>query len=500
MQLDAMLPRRVETPRVLVLFGGAGDLAKKKLLPALYNLADDNLLPPKFALLGSARSKRGDEEYRQLVRQAVQEHSRRKPKPDVLDWLLQRSFYEPIDTAKRADIQRLKARLAALDEQFGTIGARLFYLSTPPEAYEQIITAIGQESLVHCQADPPHGIVIEKPFGEDLNSASQLSRTLEQFFCEERVYRIDHYLGKETVQNLVVFRFSNAIFEPLLHRNYVHDVQITVAEAEGIAGRGEYYDNAGALRDMVQNHLLQLLCLVAMDPPLRFEGDAIRDRKIDVLSCIAPLSPAEVAGQVVRGQYAAAGEAIGYLQEQKVKPDSPTETYAALRLEVNNYRWAGVPFYLRTGKRLARKVTQVVVTFKHEPVPLLRAMDCEWRAPNRLIFRIQPAEGISIAFDAKAPGQGFLLRPVRMDFDYDRSFEMPSPEAYERLLLDALAGERSVFPRADAVEASWKIIDSIRQAWTNSGVCPLQRYPAGSWGPDRAKSIFLDVETDWTVI
>jgi glucose-6-phosphate 1-dehydrogenase len=339
--------------------------------------------------------------------------------------------------------------------------------------------------------------VVEKPFGTDLRSAEELSDVLGRWFDEPAMYRIDHFLGKETVQNLVVFRFANAIFEPLLCRQCVHDVQITVAEDAGVGERAAYYDRAGALRDMVQNHLLQLLCLVAMDPPLRLTSEAIRDEKVKVLRAIGALTPQEVATRTVRGQYAASGELAAYVDEPGVAPDSQTETYAAVRLEVRNTRWVGVPFYLRTGKRMARRAGEVVVTFRREPIPLFGPESCDWRLPNRLIFRLQPAQGISIVFDAKRPGTGMLLRPVRMEFDYDTSFEMASPEAYERLLLDALRGEGSPFPRADEVTESWKIADSIRAAWDRGEGSGLLRYPCGSWGPDQAAGIFADEETSW---
>ncbi len=294
-----------------------------------------------------------------------------------------------------------------------------------------------------------------------------------------------------------MFRFANAIFEPIMCRNCVHDVQITVAEDGGMDRRGSYYESAGALRDMVQNHLLQLLCLVAMEPPLRLEGESIRDEKVKVLRAIGALAPEQVVGQCVRGQYAAAGGLVGYRQEGGVGRDSQVETYAAVRLEVRNRRWAGVPFYLRTGKRLARRVGEIVVTFVREPAPIFGGASCQWRLPNRLIFRLQPEQGISIAFDAKAPGPRMLLRPVRMDFDYEKSFEMASPEAYERLLLDALRGQRSLFARDDEVEASWKIADSIRAVWDAAQPPPLLPYKCATWGPDAAAGIFADAETSW---
>jgi len=489
-QAETYLPQRVNRPTALVIFGGAGSLAKRKLVPALYNLAADNLLPEGFALLGAARTPRGDDEYRRLLREAVGEHSRRPGREEVLARLLERSYYAAVTADSPDDWSALAERLKEIDARHGTAGGRLLYLATPPRAYPALVEALGASGIASRQAGPPPRIVIEKPFGTDQSSATALSKLLRRCFEERHIYRIDHFLGKETVQNLLVFRFANAIFEPLLRRGHVHDVQITVAEDEGVGDRGGYYDSAGALCDMLQNHLLQLLCLIAMDRPSSLEPEAVRDEKVKVLSAIRPLSPRQVAECCVRGQYA------GYLDEVGVAGDSRTETYAAVRLEVRNSRWSGVPFYLRTGKRLARRTGEIIVTFAREPAPLFGPEHCDFRLLNRLTFRLQPAEGISIAFDAKAPGTGMLLRPVRMDMDYQRSFEMPSPEAYERLLLDALSGAGSLFPRADEVVAAWKIVDSIRAGW-EGGAGELLSYTPGSWGPDRAREIFADAETSW---
>jgi len=494
---ESFLPRAAGAPCALVLFGGAGSLAKRKLAPALYNLAADRLLPERFAVVGAARSPRSDEEYREILRDAIEEHSRRPPRADVLEGLLSRSYYQQVRQDDPGDWQRLAERLAAVDARHGTEGGRLLYLAVPPETYGQIIESLAAAGIARRDVGPSPRIVIEKPFGTDLRSARALSEMLGRCFPESGVHQIDHFLGKETVQNILVFRFANAVFEPLLCRGCVHDVQITVAEDVGVGERASYYDRAGALRDMVQNHLLQLLCLVAMDPPLRLTSDAIRDEKVKILRAIASLTPEEAAERTVRGQYAPSGDAAGYLDEPGVAPGSNTETYAAVRLEVRNTRWVGVPFYLRTGKRLARRTAEVVVTFRQEPVKLFGPEHCDWRRPNRLIFRLQPAQGISIGFDAKAPGTGMLLRPVRMDFDYGRSFEMESPEAYERLLLEALRHEESLFPRSDEVDESWRIVDSIHAAWEDTGEPALLPYPAGSWGPEEARRIFADTETSW---
>ncbi len=496
-QAESFVPQPARQPCVLTLFGGAGALGQRKLAPALYNLCHDKLLPESFGLLALGRTARSDDEYRRILREAVVSHSRRPPRGEVLEWLLSRSHYQRLRPGEADDAAALRDSLKELDQRHGTADRRLFYLSTPPQSYEQVIEDLARAGLAGRAVDPPPGIVVEKPFGTDLASASRLNSLLLERFDEPRVYRIDHFLGKETVQNIMVFRFANAIFEPLLRRRYVHDVQITVAEDSGVVDRGAYYESAGALRDMVQNHLLQLLCLIAMDPPARLAGEAIRDEKVKLLQAIGPMSPEQVAARTVRGQYAASGAIAGYRQESGVGADSQVETYAAVQLEVRNSRWAGVPFYLRTGKRLARRVSEIVFTFARESAPLFGPETCDWRLPNRLIFRLQPAEGISIVFDAKAPGASMLLRPVWMDFDYHRSFQTASPEAYERLLLDALKGESSLFARADEVEASWKIVDSIRTAWDQPAAPPLLSYPAGSWGPDRSVSIFADQETAW---
>jgi len=497
LQAEAFLPTPARSPCALVLFGGAGALAKRKLAPAVYNLAADRLLPAEFAILGAARTDRTDSEYRDILRQAVQDNSRRPPSSDVLEWLLERTYYSAVSPDQPESWEELSAKLKDIDSRHGTAKSRLLYLATPPASYGQIAESLASAGVVEPDCKSAPRIVVEKPFGTDLRTASALNELLLRWFAEPQVYRIDHFLGKETVQNIIVFRFANAIFEPLLCRHYVHDVQITLAENAGVEDRGEYYEAAGALRDVVQNHLLQLLCLIAMDPPLRLEGEAIRDGKVEVLRSIGPLTPKQVSRRTVRGQYTAAGETPGYRDEPGVARDSEVETYVAARLHVRNPRWAGVPFYLRTGKRLARRVGQIVVTFRREPAPLFGPEHCDWRMPNRLIFRLQPTEGISIAFDAKAPGPRTLLRPVRMDFDYHRSFESASPEAYERLLLDALKGESSLFARADEVTESWRIIDSIRAAWERSGASPLLKYRAGSWGPDQSTEIFEDKETAW---
>ena len=474
-------------PTTLVIFGATGDLAHRKLLPAIYNLAHEGALPEGFNLIGVSRSEMSDDEYRKLARESIQEHSRRKPDEQVLEKLLEHVRYVAGTFDVDDVFERLKAELAQFDEDAGIAFNRIFYLSTAPSFFALIVKKLGDHKL-HKHDEAEVRVVIEKPFGTRLQEALQLNQEVLSVLHESQVFRIDHYLGKETVQNMLAFRFANGMFEPIWNRNFIDYVQITAAEDLGIGRRAGYYDEAGALRDLVQNHMLQLLSLLCMEPPVTFEADEVRDEKVKVLHALEPPSP----DAVIRAQYtsgmAEGKEAVGYLDEEDVPQDSQTETYVALRLEVDNWRWAGVPIYLRTGKRLARKITEIAVTLKPVPHLAFQADGSVGVQPNQIILAMQPNEGVSISLGAKIPGSRMRIRPVNMEFLYGTSFLSQSPEAYERLILDAMRGDATLFTRNDEVEAQWRIIDPILESW-NKGDEPLATYPAGSPGPQEADDI-----------
>ena len=474
-------------PTTLVIFGATGDLAHRKLLPAIYNLAHEGALPESFNLIGVSRSEMSDDEYRKVAREAIQEHSRRKPDEQVLSKLLEHVRYVSGTFDVDPVFERLKDELGTFDEEAGIAFNRIFYLATAPHFFALIVKKLGDHGLEkHEEADVR--VVIEKPFGTRLKEAHELNNELLSVLHESQIFRIDHYLGKETVQNMLAFRFANGMFEPIWNRNFIDYVQITAAEDLGIGRRAEYYDGAGALRDLVQNHMLQLLTLLCMEPPVTFEADEVRDEKVKVLHAVEPPRP----DAVVRAQYtsgmAEGKDAVGYLEEEGVPPDSTTETYVALRLEVDNWRWAGVPIYLRTGKRLARKVTEIAVTLKPVPHLAFQADGSVGVQPNQIILAMQPNEGVSISLGAKIPGTRMRIRPVNMEFLYGTSFLSQSPEAYERLILDTMRGDATLFTRNDEVEAQWRIIDPILESWDN-GDEPLATYPAGSAGPKEADEI-----------
>ncbi|MFW6066112.1 MAG: glucose-6-phosphate dehydrogenase [Planctomycetota bacterium] len=486
-------------PCVFVLFGATGDLSARKIAPALYNLARDGLLGENVPVLGVARRPRSDEQFRNEMLDALRKHSRTPVDEQFWAKLSQRWYYHRTHADDAEGYASLRDRLAELDDAHGAGGNRVYYLAMTPETFGDIARGLGEAGLSAPAAKGGFArLIVEKPFGWDLQTARELNAAIREHFDEEQICRIDHYLGKEAVQNLLVLRFANAVFEPFLNRRFVDHVQMTTAEASGMEGRrGAYYEKIGALRDMVQNHMFQLLSLLTMEAPHCLRCEAVRDRKLDALQSIEPLTGEDVIRRTVRAQYTAGNDMCGYREEQGVAADSEVETYAALKLYMRTPRWEGVPFYLRTGKRLAEKTSHVVIVLKREAEKVFDGLGCDVRGPNRLNIRIFPDEGVSLVFDAKVPGPRMLLRPVKMNFSYGSSFESASPEAYEQLLLDALAGDRTLFISDGEVEASWRIIDSIREVWTARDAPPLRFYPAGSGGPDEARKLFEDPYKRW---
>ena len=490
---------RVPDPSVLVLFGATGDLAHRKVIPALYHLWRTNLLPHAFVLLAIGRREHDDETFRAEIRTSLEAFSRVLPL-DEPAWAAfgERIRYHQLDFEDATGFDVLATTLDAIDSEGGTRGNRLFYLATQPSQFAEIVGHLGRVGLDHEKHDGGwRRVVIEKPFGHDLDSAKRLNREVGKVFRESQVYRIDHYLGKETVRNLLVFRFGNGIFEPLWNRRYVDHVQITVAESIGIENRGSFYEETGASRDVLQNHLLQLVSLVAMEPPATFEADPLRDEKVKVLRAISPVDPLTDA---VRGQYSsgwvAATAVPGYREEADVDPQSETETFIAARLTIDDWRWSGVPFYVRTGKRLPKRSTEIAIQFREVPHRLFQGAGSD-PDPNLLAIRIQPDEGIMLRFGAKVPGLGMAIRPVTMDFTYGSAFSVDSPDAYETLILDVLQGDASLFTRADEVEEAWGIVDPLIEAWATSPAPDFPNYDAGTWGPQTADELVTRDHRHW---
>jgi len=491
-------------PCAIVIIGAAGDLTKRKLVPALYNLVREGLLADEFAVVGFARAPLGADGFRARLEQDMKQFATAPLTTDSWSWLKQRVEYCQADFNEAGAMEELAGRLGRVDAERGTRGNALFYLATAPEYFAEVVRKLAQAGLTREKDGSWRRVIVEKPFGRDLESARQLNRELRQLLDERQIYRIDHYLGKETVQNLLVFRFANGIFEPIWNRRYVDHVQITVAETVGVETRGNYYDRSGALRDMVPNHIFQLITLVAMEPPISFEADAVRDEQTKVLRAIAPLTPEEVLQRAVRGQYGdgmvKGRKLTAYRSDPKVQPTSGTETYVAMKLNVDNWRWTGVPFYLRVGKAMPRRFTEIAITFKRPPFTLFRDTPIEKLTPNQIIVTIQPDEGISLAFGAKIPGATVRLGGVQMDFKYADHFGSTPSTGYERLLYDAMAGDATLFQRADMVEAAWGVVDPILDVWRSLPPRAFPNYAAGSAGPKEADELLARDGRAWRPI
>ena len=491
--------RAMPEPCTLVIFGATGDLTHRKLIPALYNLAADGALPPAMSVVGFARRDKSDEIFRAELEEAALKYSRQTINEELWQSFAASISYHRSGFDDLAGYESLAARLADMDAARGTRGNRLFYLAAAPDQFEVILGNLRKSGLNKAGSGGWARVIVEKPFGTDLPSARHLNDLVEGAFPEADTYRIDHYLGKETAQNIMVLRFANALFEAMWNARYIDHVQITASEPLGVEGRAGYYDKSGALRDMVQNHLLQLLCLTAMEPPTGLDADAIRDEKVKVLRSLRPIEGAEVSEHVIRGQYGAGAingkRVAAYRDEANVNPESMTETFVALQINVDNWRWAGVPFFVRVGKRLPKGGTEIAVHFKSVPPVLFKATG-EAVDDNVLVIRIQPDEGVSLRMSAKMPGSSLRIEPVKMDFHYGTSFGKATPEAYERLLLDAMSGDATLFARRDEVEEAWKFVDSIRAAWMATPE-DLAFYSSGSWGPAEAEELTKRHGTTW---
>ncbi len=486
---------------VMVIFGATGDLTKRKLLPALYNLSHQNYLPEDFAIVGVGRKEMSDAEFRAKVTADLREYVAGDIEDDKIEWFAERSFYVAGNYDDQATFEKLKIRLAEIGEKHQTGGNIFFYLATPPQLFAPVTEELERVNLSLEEAGAWRRFIYEKPFGRDLESAKKLNRELLETVKEHQIYRIDHYLGKETVQNILVFRFANGIYEPIWNRTHIDSVQITVAEKLGVEGRGGYYDTAGALRDMIPNHIFQLITLTAMEPPVSFEADAVRDEQFKILHAIKPFAPSDVAEKVVRGQYSAGkidGELVSdYNQENGVAENSKTDTFAALKIEIDNWRWADVPFYIRTGKSLATRHSEIVIQFKRPPFVLFRNTPVERMTANRIVIHIQPDEGITQEFAAKTPGPVINTSPVEMSFNYKDYFGDQPSTGYERLLYDCMTGDATLFMRADMVEESWKTVTPILDYWANDEANEIPKYAAGTWGPKESGDLLERDGRNW---
>ncbi|GAK35695.1 glucose-6-phosphate 1-dehydrogenase [Bacteroides graminisolvens DSM 19988 = JCM 15093] len=493
-----MMNNRIYTadkPFVMVIFGASGDLTKRKLMPALYSLFKDNRLPKEFSILGVGRTVYSDSQYRSYILDEIKKFIKEEDQNETwIDAFISHLYYLSIDPAIESEYGLLSCRLEELggEERPDNV---LFYLATPPSLYGVIPLHLKKWKLNTKNSR----IIVEKPFGYDLESAQKLNKIYSSVFEERQIYRIDHFLGKETAQNLLAFRFANGIFEPLWNRKYIDYVEVTAVENLGIESRGGFYETAGALRDMVQNHLIQLVALTAMEPPAVFNADNFRNEVVKVYESLTPLNEVDLNEHIVRGQYTASNSKKGYREEKGVNPESRTETYIAMKLGISNWRWSGVPFYIRTGKQMPTKVTEIVVHFKETPHQVFHSADGnEHPMANKLILRLQPNEGIVLKFGMKMPGPGFEIKQVTMDFSYDKLGGVPSGDAYARLIEDCILGDATLFTRSDAVEASWKFFDPVLNYWTNNADAPLYGYPAGTWGPLESEAMMHEHGAEWT--
>ena len=495
---------RQADPCVIVIFGASGDLTKRKLIPALYNLASNNLLPDEFAVVGVARHDQSSEEFRSKISEDFKEFAPSNYDQKLWDWLESRIFYLPGEFKDSETYLKLKMFLAKVDQKFGTQGNYLYYLATAPRFFCNIVSELGNAGLATESQDQWRRVVIEKPFGTDLESAQALNRQITGVLNECQIYRIDHYLGKETVQNILMFRFGNGMFEPIWNYRYIDHVQITVAETVGVGSRGGYYDTSGALRDMVQNHLFQLLAMVGMEPPVSFDADAVRDEKSKVMKAIVPMSEADVLNYAVRGQYGSGfandKKVPGYRTEGGINPNSNTETFAAMKLSIDNWRWAGVPFYLRTGKRMTERVSEIAIQFKQAPSLLFRDTPVDELAPNFLVLRVQPNEGITMQFGAKVPGPTMKMGKVAMNFCYSDYFSSAPTTGYETLIYDCAIGDATLFQRSDNVELGWSVVKPMLDVWQNLPYGHFPNYEAGSWGPIEADKLLERDGRKWREI